>query len=462
VIDRNNMNVHRPSYFVPPLPAIPAADLGWYRFFAAARTNALQIWPQAAYEQELLVATMFGRQRCLLNAPKAIHRVLVDNTSNYTRTPATIRILGPIVGDGLLLSEGEDWRHQRRTIAPALAPRVMPMLARHIAGATQETIAQLALRRDEPIDLLAAMQFLALEIAARSMFSLEMRQYGSAVRRMIAEFSIRLGRPYILDLILPATIPTLRDFARKRFRRRWTALMDEIIAARQSAPQADKPRDLFDMLLAARDPETGAAFSHSQLRDQMATMIVAGHETTALTLFWSLYLLASASAEQERLAGSLGGIDLTVETAGDALGNLTYTRAVVDEALRLYPPAFALARKAIAADEVEGVAIPPGSLVMIAPWVLHRHVRLWKEPNAFNPSRFLDGAKPVHRFAYLPFGTGPRACVGAQFALTEASLVLAMLIRHFQVKLADTRPVLPVAVITTQPDHPAPFILSKR
>ena len=178
-------------------------------------------------------------------------------------------------------AEGEEWRHQRRTIAPALAPRVMPMLARHVVGAAGETIARLTTTTD-PVDILATTQFLALEIAARSMFSLEMQQYGAALRRQIASYAQNLARPYLLDLVLPVTIPTLRDLARARFRAGWLRLMDEIMATRLSAPENDPPRDLFDLLRAARDPQTGAAFTHAQLRDQMTTMIVAGHETTAL------------------------------------------------------------------------------------------------------------------------------------------------------------------------------------
>jgi cytochrome P450 len=457
------MNVHAPPYFVPPRPAAPAREPGLYGFLLAVRTNALQIWPQAAYEKDVMVSRGFGRTRLLVNAPDVIHRVLVDNTANYCRTPATIRILRPIVGEGLFLSEGDDWRHQRRTVAPALAPRVVPMLARHVARATDETIARLAASGPRgPVDMLATVQFLALEIAARSMFSLEMSRYGAALRMLITEFAARLGRPYFLDLMLPAAIPTLHDLARRRFRSRWTALMDEIIAARLESAPSDKPRDLFYMLLAARDPETGAAFSRDQLRDQMATMIVAGHETTALTLFWSLYLLASAPAEQGRIAEEVRGIDLGPDNVAEALAKLPCTKAVVNEALRLYPPAFALARVAIAADRVGDIAIPRGSLVMMSPWVLHRHKLLWKDPDAFNPSRFMGEAPPAHRFAYMPFGAGPRVCVGAQLALTEACVVLAKMIQHFEVALADTRPVLPVAVIVTQPDHAAPFRLQPR
>ena len=325
------MNIHAPRHFVPPRPDIPKESVSWYGFLRALRTNALQIWPQDAYTKDVLEQSFFRRKRFLLNAPDAIHHVLVDNIENYRRTRATIRILRPITGEGLFLSEGDEWRHQRRTIAPTLAPRVIPMLARHIVEVADVALARLDAAAARPIDMLAAMQFLALEVAARSMFSLEMDRYGPALRRMIKSFSADLGRPYFLDLMLPVGIPSPRDFARMRFRRRWIALMDEVLAARQREPASDQPRDLFDVLLAARDPETGAAFSQAQLRDQMATMIVAGHETTALTMFWSLYLLASAPTEQSLVAQEVADVDLTIENAGAALAKLPYTRAVVSE-----------------------------------------------------------------------------------------------------------------------------------
>jgi unspecific monooxygenase len=294
------------------------------------------------------------------------------------------------------------------------------------------------------------------------MFSLEMRQQGAALRAMIAVFGLRLGRPYLLDMLLPPGIPTLRDLARRRYRKRWAALMDSIIAHRLDEAPPTTPRDLLDILRAARDPETGEAFSREQLRDQVSTLIVAGHETTALTLFWSLYLLANAPAEQQRLAAEAGKVEITVENCAEALPRLGYARAVVSEALRLYPPAFVMVREAIAADRWRDLDIPARSLAMISPWVLHRHRRYWANPDSFDPSRFLAGAPPVPRLAYLPFGTGPRVCVGAQFAMTEAILVLAMLAKQFEVSLVHPQPVLPSAVVTTQPDHPAQFLLQSR
>ena len=211
------------------------------------------------------------------------------------------------------------------------------------------------------------------------------------------------------------------------------------------------------------DPiQRAIAMPPRKLRDQMSTMIVAGHETTALTLFWALYLLASAPAEQDRVAQEVGAVDLSVEAAATALPKLSYTRAVVEETLRLYPPAPTLARMAIATDKVDGTTIPGGSLVTISPWVLHRHLRLWNNPEAFDPCRFLGDKPLAHRYANMPFGAGPRVCVGARFALAEVGLVLAMLVQKFKIGLADDTPVLPKITVTTYPDHPVPFRLRAR
>src|SRR5262245_40768750 len=193
------MNLHQPfqpPLFTPPRPPIPDGDLSWYQFLTAVRTNALQIWPQAAYRDDVLAQAFFGRRRLLLNTPAAIHRVLVENTNGYRRTPASIRILHPVVGDRLSMRYGDDSRYLRRTIAPALAPRITPVLARHVVDATEPALARLAAERG-PVDLLAAMQLLTLDIAARSMFSVEMLRYGAPLRRLLAEFATHLARPHL-------------------------------------------------------------------------------------------------------------------------------------------------------------------------------------------------------------------------------------------------------------------------
>jgi cytochrome P450 len=448
--------------YTPPHPVYPAEPPGPRQFLRAARTNALLIWPDSAYESDIIVNRPFGGMQILVNKPEVIHRVLVENPSNYRRTPALIRIVRPITGNGVLLSEGDDWRYQRRTIAPSMKPRQIPMLARHIAAVAEETVASLGRRSNTPLNLLEEMQFTALEIVGRSMFSMERGAFGSEMRAMLTDYATRLSRPHLLDMLLPASIPAPGDFARWRFQRRWMALIDRIIDARLASGENGAPRDLFDLLRAARDPETGAAFTRKQLRDQVATMIVAGHETTATTLFWSLYLLARVPHWQDVIASETTGLDLGPAGGPGALATLVGTRAVVSEALRLYPPAFTIVRLAIGPDRAGDLEIPRGAVVMIMPWVLHRHRRLWRDPDAFDPSRFLPNAPPPPRLAYLPFGTGPRICIGAQFAMAEATLVLAALVQSFRIALADDREVMPKPSVTTQPDRAPDFILSGR
>jgi cytochrome P450 len=292
------------------------------------------------------------------------------------------------------------------------------------------------------------------------MFSLEMGEFGPRVRGLLRRYGEHLGRPTLLDILLPLAIPAPRDFGRWRFRRRWLGLIGEIIAARRAQPQSPSARDLLDLL--SFDHETGAPIADRRLADQVGTMIAAGHATTAVALFWSLFLVASVPEVQERIAAEVQPLDLGPKNAAAAIPHLTYSRAVVSEALRLYPPAYSIVRLARRADNAAGVPVPAGTVVQIAPWVLHRHRRLWAEPEAFDPSRFLPGAPAPDRFTYLPFGAGPRVCVGAQFALTEAVLVLARLVQAFDIARTGDEPVLPVAAITVQPDHPPGFRLRHR
>jgi len=443
-------------------PKAPAGVLSGRVIAKALRDNALLAFPPEAFEEDVVYRRFFGRQQIILNRPAGIHHILVENPDNYRRTPATMRMLRPLLGNGLLLSEGEDWKHQRRTVAPAFAPRTMPLLARHVARAAEAAVARLAASAERRVDILATMQSLALEIAGTSMFSLAMARYRPELRDLITRYTAGLGRPSLLDFLLPLAIPSPRDLARRRVRRRSVALIGRIIAERRGMASAEAPRDLFDLLSTARDPETGAPFSAENLVDQVATLIAAGHETTGVALFWSLWLVAAAPAVQERLAAEGETLDLGPDRAAETLPHLVYTRAVVQEALRLYPPAYTLVRQAQGADKAGGIPVPAGAIVFIAPWVLHRHRRLWAQPEVFDPARFLPGAPPPDRFAYLPFGIGPRVCIGAQFALTEATLVLAAMIKAFQFERAHDQPVMPIGIVTTQPDHPPLFRLQPR
>jgi unspecific monooxygenase len=427
---------------------------------AAMRVNVIGTWAQRAYEEDIIQGRFVGRSSFILNTPDAIRHVLVDNYENYTRTPAGIRVLRPVLGEGLLISEGRAWKHQRRTLAPAFTPRAVTPLVPHMIAVSDETIAKLRTSCGKPVDLREAMQRMTLEIAGRTMFSFGMDRHGPALRDFVMEYGARLARPHFLDLLLPLSWPSPQDFSRARFRKRWTGFVAMLMAERRAAGKSEgAPRDLFDLMVAARDPETGDAFTDEQLGDQVATMILAGHETTATALFWSLYLLVLDPATQEQLASEVKSA--TVNGALD-IERLKFTRAVVDETLRLYPPAFLIARAAAAPDTIAGMPVRKRDVILIAPWLLHRHEKLWREPNAFIPSRFMQATPPPDRFAYLPFGVGARVCIGAHFALVEATLALAKLIGAFRVELLDKEPIIPVGVVTTQPDRSPMFMVTPR
>lgn len=444
----------------PPRPKpLPVPRPQW-RTLLQLRRNALSTWGEPAYRELVIAGPFLGRQSLLLNEPGAIRRVLVDNAGAYGRTPATLRILRPMIGDGLFLAEGEAWRFQRRTAAPAFAPKNLGLVATIAARRTAALLERLAREGRRIVDLLAVFQELALVVAGEALFSQSLEPHVRALRAHLDAYGTRFARPSPLDLALPQGWPSPAEFLRRRFGRSWFALLAEILAERRALGIETPPRDLFDALAGARDPETGRGFTEQELLDQFATFLIAGHETTALALFWSCYLLALAPDVQDAAAAEARAAELSPEAAPRA--QLPLLRAVVQEALRLYPPAFTIVREAKEPDEVAGHRLAPGDLVVVAPWVLHRHERLWSEPDRFDPRRFLPGAPPVDRFAYLPFGVGPRVCIGAQFALVEASLVLAVLLARHRLELVGPARVLPVAVVTTHPDRRPAFRLGAR
>jgi unspecific monooxygenase len=436
-------------------PAAVPARLPWRSVAGALRGNALAAFPQAAFEREVLVQHFLGRRMIIENRPEAIRHVLIANAENYRRSTATERVLRPLFGRGLFFSTGEEWRRQRRNAAHGFNQRAVVLLAGQVATAAQELAGTLEPEAGTPLDLIPVLRRLALKIIGQTMFSLDMQRYGARLQTLMMDYAARLGRPTLADFLLPARVPSPTDLARRRFRRDWRALIGAILAERRGRTGA---HDLFDVLAGPADDPADP----DEVADQVATVVVAGHDTTASALFWALYLLARHPEAQQAVADEAAALDLDPERAAEALPRLVQTRAVVDEALRLYPPSFVIVREAIADDVIEGVMAPAGSLIMIAPWVLHRHRALWDEPERFDPARFLPDAPAPDRFAYLPFGIGPRTCIGSAFALTELVLVLAILVRAFRIELGGRHPVVPTAIVTVQPGSPLPFRLCSR
>jgi cytochrome P450 len=446
---------------VPPTPPRAPDNMTAFGRIRAVSVNPIGAWGNRSYEEDIIQTRLAGRRNLILNAPDAIRHVLVDNYENYVRTPVGIRLLRPFLGKGVLTAEGRAWKHQRRTLAPAFTPRAVNMLIPHMVGAIDESVTRLRAASNAPVDLRDEMQRMTLEIAGRTMFSFGMDQHGAALRDFVNEYGDRLARPGFLDLLLPLSWPTPQDLARARFRKRWTAFVTMLMAERRAAGKAmdAPPRDLFDLMDQARDPETGLSFNEEQLGDEVATMILAGHETTATALFWSLYLLALDPATQEQVAS-----EAREAAANGALevDRLKFTRAVLDETMRLYPPVFLIARAAAGPDVIAGIPVRKNDVILVSPWLLHRHEKLWPNPEVFMPSRFMPPAPAPDRFAYLPFSVGARVCIGAHFALVEATLALAKIIGAFRVSLLDKAPVMPVGIVTTQPDRSPMFAISPR
>jgi len=427
--------------------------IGGLQLLFAMRRNALSAFPERCIDEPVVRLRAAGRPLVLVTAPDAVGHMMITHSEDYVRLPFGRRVLGPIVGRGLLTSEGETWRQQRRAMAPAFTPRNVPIMSAHIMRCAEASCARLERAAGQPVNLLEEMQTLSLEIAATSLFSMEAATFADQVRALVSEYMGTVGRLYLTDVFLPDSIPTPMRRRRADFRRRWTSLIASIIQARRQSGTRDAPRDLFDLLADAHGPDR-----QDLLVDEVATMIVAGHETTALALFWMCSLLAKSPEWQARLVEEASQHDLSAPAAGKTLPNLEIARAIVQETLRMYSPGFMAGRLAKKTHEICGVTVPKGSMVLIPFWLIHRIPQWWPHPACFDPSRFLNGAEPT-RHTYLPFGVGRHVCIGAQLAMSEAILAIARIAQQFTIRMVDDRPILPVATLTTRPDYAPRFAL---
>jgi cytochrome P450 len=438
------------------MPPLASDRVGGLRVLLALRHNAYRAFPRRCLDEPVVTLKAAGRCLALATSPDAVRHIMLTHQEDYVRLPFGRRVLGPIAGRGLIVSEGETWREQRRAMAPAFTPRNIPIMAQHIMRSTEASCDRLTRSVGTEVDLLQEMQMLSLEIACSSLFSLEAATFGAEIWRTVTEYMQTIGRLFPTDVFLPDAIPTPLRARRASFRRRWTNLIRSIIAVRRKAARADAPRDLFDLLAEAHGVDR-----EDLLVDEVSTMIVAGHETTALALFWACTLLAQSRQWQDAVAAEAQELDLSVAGAAASLPKLVLARAVVEEALRLYSPAFMTGRLAKRSHEICGAAVPAGSIILLPYWLLHRSPRWWTQPQTFDPTRFLNGAQP-DRLTYLPFGVGRHVCIGAQLAMSEAVLATARLVRQFTFAMTSTRAVLPVGTISTRPDHSPPFVLAAR
>jgi cytochrome P450 len=421
--------------------------------------DQLESMTRWAREYGDVVSVRFGPRRVVfLNHPDLVEEVLVNQNRKFIKH-YRLRQTRRTLGHGLLTSEGEFWRSQRKLAQPAFHRERIANYARVMVDYTERMI---ALWSDGQVrDAQADMMHLTLEIVAKTLFDAEIgsdtADASAAMETLMRAFIARTGSL----MTPPHWIPTPVNLRVERAIRRLERILAAVIAERR-AIKSDRG-DLLSMLLEAQDEESGRRMSDRQLRDEVMTLFMAGHETTANTLAWSWVLLARHPEALARLDREL------TEVLGDRsptvadLPRLKFTESVVHETLRVYPTVWVLGREAIEPVELGGYQIRPGTTLFMPQWVIHRDPRWFDAPETFRPERWLDpGIQKLHRYAYFPFGGGPRICIGNNFALMEATLILATIARQFRLELVPGAKIAPLATITLRPAHGVPVIVRKR
>jgi cytochrome P450 len=421
--------------------------------------------PAQAYERP------FHRQRTpigrfvWLNDPAGIKHVLVDNVANYPKTEIERRFLVAVFGDGLLTSNGETWRAHRKIMAPSFDPRSVASYAPIMAREAQAFRAHWDTAPEGSIvDIAKDMTGLTLKIIAQTMFSSDSEELAAliddAVRRAQAALDVSL-------LDLAPFVSLLRSRSRERTMRRIFSGLDAALGRLIGEREANldgAPADLLTRLIAAKDADTGARMTAREVRDQVVTIFLAGHETTAAAMTWVWYLLSQHPAQDARLHAELDQVLVGRAPGPEDVARLPYTRMVIEEAMRLYPPAPGVSnRQAMADDVVEGQAVRAGEIMLISSWLTHRNPKFWPDPERFDPERFSperSAGRP--RYAYLPFGAGPRVCIGAALSMTETMLILATLAQRYRLALAPGETVQLQQIVTLRPRGGLKMVLNRR
>jgi cytochrome P450 len=397
----------------------------------------------------------------LLCDPADIKHVLQDNARNYHKSPLYDRLRDSL-GNGLLTSEDSFWLRQRRLAQPAFHRQRLLAMADAMVACTEQMLEHWdrTASLGGTIDLVAEMMALTQAIIVRTMFSTDLGEAAAIVNRTWPIINRRIGETFWstkLETSLP--LPANRRFWRAL--RELEAVVYRIVADRRQTGRDET--DLLSMLLSARDEDTGAGMTDRQLRDEVLTMLLAGHETTSLALSWTYYLLSHHPQTERRIADEVDRVIGDARPSFAHLDRLTCTRSAIEEALRLYPPAWGFSRRALADDEIAGYRVPTGSLVFLIPFVVHRRPKLWPDPDRFDPERFSaehDAARP--RFAYIPFGGGPRGCIGNQFAMVEAQLIVAAIAQRYRIELVPNQDIRPEPLITLRPAPGIRAVIERR
>ena len=445
--------------FVPPAPTIiekSVSDwsrLDWLRYaFAAARNPLVAMTREGITTHDSVVHSQ-GYDFFVPTRPDTMREVFVTKADALRHSDIRNAILKPALREGLLTSEGERWHHDRRALAPVFTPRRVDSLAASMTDAGRDMLPRLFAEPTVALD--QVMLELAYGVLSRALFSGDLLRGRDISLREIERFLNTMGRPDPLDFRdIPQWIPRPTRIGRMGPVKRLRRYISEMVADRRAADVAPR-EDLLATLLSKNN------FTDAQLQDQLITFIAAGHETTARALSWMFYLLTQDERAYARLLDEVDALDtdLPPQSWPD---HLPWTRACLDETLRLYPPAPFLSRQLARDETLAGRPLSKDTIVFANLWLLHRHRLLWERPDAFVPERFLPGARDtIDRFAYLPFGLGPRVCIGARFAQLESLILTALVARRYRFDLAGSHP-WPVARVTVRPEAPLMMKVTER
>ena len=422
--------------FRPTVPARGKRPAGLLAFLWKNWRDPLTAYSEQNFTEPFVFFTGRGGASINVTDPAGVRHVLLDNAGNYEKGLFQRRVFGPLIASGLLLADGEDWRRARRILAPLFTPTKTFKLAADMKAVCERRVAAWPLPSDGAaiLDIDMEMTRITFEIISETMFSNVIGGEAEEFERAFHGFVETTGRIDPLDLLgVPPWVPRLGKLAGKRYVAFFEKRVNRLIAERRAMIEGgDAPDDLLSALLRARDTEDGGALSEAEVSANVLTFIMAGHETTARALGWALHLVSRTPDVQARLRAEADAFDLADQ---DWQAAMPWTRAVLDETMRLYPPAPTTLRFPLQDDVICGQPIPAGTRVGISPYIIHRHKSLWSDPEAFRPERFLPGAREtIDRFSFLPFSQGPRICIGASFAIQEALIALATILKAVEIE----------------------------
>jgi cytochrome P450 len=429
----------------------------WRGFVGERARTAVYGWSKQAFETRHMKRNVLGYPIHIPLDPAAIQHVLLDNAANYVKPDLVKTLLMPTVGRGLLSSDGNLWREQRRIVAASFAPAAVDALVPFYVGAARRAMEGW---RAGETDMAAAATITTMRVISDSLFGGDPRLTSDAALGHIAAALEGVSEARVQVLIGMPLIPLS---ARGRAGRRGQIYLRETLSAVADDRRRGGHADFLSKLIAALDAKFPADEARALAVDNAATFYLAGHETTANALTWTLFLLSEQPDLQDEVAAECAAALAAGEEDGDLPDRLPLLRRVLEESMRLYPPVPRFDRQAIAADELSGHEVKAGDLISIWPWLLHRHRDLWDDPDAFDPRRWTENAKTGrHRFQYIPFGGGPRVCVGMRFALSEALTVLAHWLRDWRFAPVPGHVVKPSGMVTLRPKDGLPLRLQPR